>query len=220
MSGALRIEVEFDLICPWCLIGLRQLDRALAMLRAAVPGVAVELHWRGVQLLPQVPAAGYAFQAFYRQRLGSDAAIAQRQAQVRAAAEAAGAVIDYTAIAVMPNTADAHRLLVLAAAELGPEAHRQLLERLLRAYFEHGANLGDTALLQVHASACGITSAQAARAFLGAAVEWAGMGSGQGVPLFVFNGDRKVSGAQRDRVLLQAMLDAVGPTEPAHDAAI
>ncbi len=220
MSRSLRIDVEFDLICPWCLIGLRQLDRALALLHAAAPDVVVDLHWRGVQLLPQVPAAGYDFQSFYRQRLGSDAAIAQRQAQVRAAADAAGAVIDYTVISVMPNTADAHRLLDLAAAELGPEAHRMLLERLLLAYFEQGANLGGTGLLQAHASACGMSPALSARAFLGAAVPRPSMGSGRGVPLFCFDGQLMVSGAQPHTVLLQAMLDAIGAAGSAHGAAV
>ena len=51
----LSIEVYFDFICPWCLIGKRQLDQALAQLRVAQPEVQVAVSWRGVQLLPALP---------------------------------------------------------------------------------------------------------------------------------------------------------------------
>ncbi|MES3024648.1 MAG: DsbA family protein [Pseudomonadota bacterium] len=210
MSAALLVEVEFDLVCPWCLIGLRQLERALAMLRAAAPEVPVALHWKGVQLLPGVPDGGYHFMDFYRQRLGSDAAIARRQAQVRAAAASAGAVIDYGAITVMPNTADAHRLLELAGATLGAEGHLGLLERLLRAYFERGEDLGDAAVLRAHGLACGLAPAALARLFKGAGTPYAGQSSGQGVPLFTMNGRVGVAGAQPAAVLLRSMLRALG----------
>ena len=70
MSRRLRIDVFFDLICPWCLIGKRQLERALVQLRANQADVEVELVWHGVQLLPDMPVQGEPFAEFYRQRLG------------------------------------------------------------------------------------------------------------------------------------------------------
>ena len=90
MSRALSVEVSFDLVCPWCLIGKRHLDTALAMLRAQRPDVAVEIAWRSCPLLPRIPPQGVPFTDFYRQRLGSAGAVARRQAQVREAARAAG----------------------------------------------------------------------------------------------------------------------------------
>jgi predicted DsbA family dithiol-disulfide isomerase len=210
MSLALRIEVEFDLICPWCLIGLRQLERALAMLRMAAPEIQVALHWQGVQMLPEVPDGGYHFLDFYRHRLGSDAAIAHRQEQVRSAAQSAGARINYAAIAVMPNTADAHRLLELAAATLGAEGHLALLERLWRAYFERGEDLGSAAVLKAHAHACGLDPATVAGVIKGAGTPFAGASAGQGVPLFTLNGRIGVAGAQPAMVLLRSMLRALG----------
>ena len=69
----LLVEVAFDFICPWCLIGKRNLERALRALASSRPDVPVRLHWRGVQLLPHLPAEGVPFKEFYAQRLGSEA---------------------------------------------------------------------------------------------------------------------------------------------------
>ena len=86
----LSIEVYFDFICPWCLIGKRQLDQALAQLRVAQPEVQVAVSWRGVQLLPALPVQGEAFHDFYLRRLGSEQGMSLRQAQVRQAAASVG----------------------------------------------------------------------------------------------------------------------------------
>ena len=114
MSGRLRIDVFFDFICPWCLIGKRQLERALELLHSQQPEVLVTTVWHGVQLLPHLPVQGEPFAEFYLNRLGSAEAVAMRQAQVRQAAQAVGVAIDLSRIATMPNTADAHRLLAHA----------------------------------------------------------------------------------------------------------
>ena len=106
----LSIEVYFDFICPWCLIGKRQLDQALAQLRVAQPEVQVAVSWRGVQLLPALPVQGEAFHDFYLRRLGSEQGMSLRQAQVRQAAASVGVELDFGKIPRMPNTADAHRL--------------------------------------------------------------------------------------------------------------
>ncbi len=68
----LSIEVYFDFICPWCLIGKRQLDQALAQLRVAQPEVQVAVSWRGVQLLPALPVQGEALHDFYLRCLGRE----------------------------------------------------------------------------------------------------------------------------------------------------
>jgi predicted DsbA family dithiol-disulfide isomerase len=215
MTRLLRIEVAFDFICPWCLIGLRQLQRALAALREEQPGVAVHVHWRGVQLLPDVPAAGWPFMEFYLHRLGSEAAVRQRQQMVRNAAEAAGAHIDYSAIATMPNTADAHRVLAYATRNGSTAQRDALLERLMRAYFEDGEDLGDAEVLLAHGAACGFDRAVLQSALLGAAVPFQSLGTGgNGVPFFTFNGSLALAGAQPHDVLLAAMRDALS-SDPA-----
>lgn len=212
MSRSLRIDVFFDFICPWCLIGKRQLERALVQLRANQADVEVELAWHGVQLLPDMPVQGEPFAEFYRQRLGSTEAVRMRQAQVQQAAAAAGLEIDLAGIARMPNTADAHRLLACAAG-LGSAAQREaLLERLFAAYFHNGEDLGDTASLLAIAEACGFEPAQLAASLRGDGSpfvgEAAGM-AGSGVPYFVFDRRLAVSGAQPAEVLLGAMTEAL-----------
>lgn len=206
MTGTLRINVFFDFICPWCLIGKRQLERALTQLRASHPDVEVELAWHGVQLLPHLPAQGVPFVEFYRQRLGSAEAVQARQAQVRQAAASVGLSIDFGGISTMPNTADAHRLLE-RAAELGSVAQRDaLLERLFTAYFHQGEDLADNATLLLIAESCGYPRAALVDCLEGAHYPYNDGGmSARGVPYFIFNRRQALSGAQPAEVLLRAM---------------
>ncbi|MES2868697.1 MAG: DsbA family oxidoreductase [Pseudomonadota bacterium] len=220
MTGSLRIDAFFDFICPWCLIGKHQLDRALAQLRASHPDVTLELAWHGVQLLPHLPAQGVPFVEFYRQRLGSAEAVQARQAQVRQAAAAVGLSIDFSGITTMPNTADAHRVLE-RAAELGSVAQRDtLLERLFAAYFHQGKNLGDSTTLLAIAESCGYPREALVDCLEGARSPYddGGMGA-KGVPYFIFNRRQAVSGAQPAEVLLQAMQQALAQgVEGSHTA--
>lgn len=206
MTGTLRINVFFDFICPWCLIGKRQLERALTQLRASHPEVELELAWHGVQLLPHLPAQGVPFVEFYRQRLGSAEAVQARQAQVRQAAASVGLSIDFSGINTMPNTADAHRLLE-RAAELGSVAQRDaLLERLFAAYFHQGEDLGNSATLLSIAESCGYPRAGLADCLEGARNPYNDGGmNARGVPYFIFNRRQALSGAQPAEVLLRAM---------------
>lgn len=210
MKHALSIDVFFDFICPWCLIGQRQLQQALAQLRVEQPQVEVSLRWRGVQLLPDMARTGQPFEAFYRKRLGSDEAVRLRQAQVRAAAEAVGVTIDFSRISRMPNTADAHRLLQRAVALGKPEQVDALLGQLFAAYFEQGKDLGDPITLMQIAQVCGLSPAQVADCLRGDASPFvtADDGATNGVPCFRIN-ELQVVGAQPAEVLLAAMREAL-----------
>ncbi len=205
MGPKLNIDVYFDLICPWCLIGKAHLDRARRSLAAEQPDVQVEVTWHSVQLVPHVPPEGWPFAAFYLQRLGSEEAVLRRQAQVRDAALAAGVRVDFNRIQVFPNTRLAHTL-VQVVQERQPAAVEPLLDQLFQGHFEHGALLGDEAALQQLASNAGVAGDLAAHALGPAALPpmFPGM-AGLGVPLFAFNGAHMVSGAQAADVLLQAM---------------
>lgn len=216
MSRSLHIEVFFDFICPWCLIGKRQLESALTRLHASQPDVEVELEWHGVQLLPDLPASGLPFAEFYLRRLGSEQAVRLRQAQVREAAAAAGLSIDLARIARMPNTGDAHRLLQRATA-LGSAAQVEaLLERLFAAYFHNGEDLGDPATLLLIAEDCGFAPAELVNSLRGDGWPFfgdaAGM-AGNGVPYFVFDRHLAVSGSQSAEVLLGAMRAALARSD-------
>ncbi|HEY1092936.1 MAG TPA: DsbA family oxidoreductase [Burkholderiaceae bacterium] len=194
----LTIDVWFDLICPWCLIGKRQLEQARAEFAALHPEVAVELRWHSLQLLPHLPEEGVDFRAFYRQRLGGDAAVAARQAQVREAGRPLGLDFAFERIERMPNTLSAHGLVADARAQAGAPGAEAILEALFTAYFQQGADLGDPQTLACIAEERGLqTSAQRPRLPPEQGIS--------GVPCFVFNGRHALSGAQPARQLLDAM---------------
>lgn len=217
MKRVLSIEVFFDFICPWCLIGQRHLQVALEQLRVEQPDAEVSVRWRGVQLLPDMPVTGQPFEAFYRKRLGSDEAVRVRQAQVRAAAQAAGVDIDFSRITRMPNTGDAHRLLQRAMALGDTQVVEALLARLFAAYFEQGKDLGDPVTLLHIARDCGLSPTQIADCLRGDASPFMGGNAhaADGVPCFVLNQRRAVSGAQPPAVLLAAMREALDEAVPA-----
>jgi predicted DsbA family dithiol-disulfide isomerase len=213
MSRTLQVDVFFDFVCPWCLIGKRQLDQALAQLRASDPDVAVTVRWRGVQLLPQAPQGGWPFMEFYIRRLGSEPAVRARQAMVLQAAATTGVAIDFPGMHVMPNTADAHRVFEAACAA-APDKADALLERLFAAHFTGGANLGDGEWLLAEAAACGVPRAALANALQGAQQAYEepplpGPAPSGGVPCFVFDGYLSLSGAQPPATLLAAARKAL-----------
>ncbi|RAS22719.1 MULTISPECIES: DsbA family protein [unclassified Pseudomonas] len=217
MKQTLSVEVLFDFICPWCLIGQRQLQAALLLLQREQPQIQVELQWRGVQLLPGLPANGLPFHAFYVQRLGSEQAVRERQAQVRAAASVVGEDIDFTRIRRMPNTANAHRLLQRASSLLGAAQLEAMLAQMFIAYFHQGRDLGDSRVLLAIAQSCGLEAAQVADCLRDDGspfLDGAGR-AGSAVPRFRFNEGRLIAGAQPAEVLLAAMLEALHVQVPA-----
>ncbi|MGF6395625.1 DsbA family oxidoreductase [Pseudomonas plecoglossicida] len=212
MKRSLSIDVYFDFICPWCLIGRRQLQRALAYFQAAEPEVEIDVAWQGVQLLSEMPVEGQPFAEFYRRRLGSEQRVLQRQAQVREAAAMVGEQIDFSRILRMPNTADAHRLF-MHASELGSAQQVEaLLERLLAAYFHRSEDLGDRDTLLRIAEECGFAPHALAGSLRGDGLPFASASAeaaGRGVPCFVFDDRLQVVGAQPVEALLEAMHLAV-----------
>lgn len=214
MSRVLHIDVAFDFICPWCLIGKRQLQRAVGQLQAGLPNQVVNIAWQGVQLLPQLPAEGEVFAAFYRQRLGSDSAVNLRMAQVREAAASVDLHLDFSRIARMPNTADAHRLFERARGLGSPAQHQRLLERLFAAHFQLGEDLSEPSTLLTIAEDCGYPRAELAPALRrdGSAFQ-ASAEAVSGVPYFVFDGRLPLTGAQPAERLVQGMHQALSLPE-------
>lgn len=203
---ALQIDVWFDLICPWCLIGKRRLDTALATWREQRPSDPVVLRWHPVRLIEGVPPEGWDFAAFYERRLGSPQAVAARQSQVRAAAAQAGLSIAFERIRRFPDTAPAHQLVLLAARRLGDVAQAALIERLFQAYFQQGQDLGDRPWLLQLGAEWGLDVAEAASRLDLPPPQTAPV---PGVPFFVFNQRLALSGAQPPSALLDAMRAAV-----------
>jgi predicted DsbA family dithiol-disulfide isomerase len=210
VSRRLRIDVFFDFICPWCLIGKRQLEHAQVQFRSRHPDVQITTVWHGVQLLPQLPVQGEPFADFYRQRLGNADAVTLRQGQVQQAAAAVGLVIDFSRIATMPNTADAHRLFERISAQGNAVQGDVLLERLFAAYFQKGEDLGCRETLLAIARSCGVDAETVADCLKGDGSPFDGVpGAAGGVPSFQFDRRLSVVGAQPAEALLGAMRQAL-----------
>ena len=206
MTQSLTIEVYFDLICPWCLIGKRHLANALQQLRATHPDLQPCIVWRSVPLLPDTPLNGLPYQEFYERRLGGPAAVAARRAQVREAGRLAGVEFAFDNIAVMPNTLAAHKLIELVAQAGNDAQTDQLIEALFEAYFIAARDIGDLAVLLDIARECGLAinlqqlaSAAAAGSSSGAAQ------AVSGVPYYIFNHHLALSGAHPPATLLEAL---------------
>jgi predicted DsbA family dithiol-disulfide isomerase len=217
---ALRVEVWSDVACPWCWVGKRRLEAAVARLPA---GAAVEVVFRSFELDPAARPARRP-RTSYAQRLARKyrATVEQAQAMIdRMAAVGRGEGLDLRFDRVRPaNTFDAHRVLHLAR-ERGVQG--AVKERLLRAYFTEGEPLGDRDALARLAAEGGLDPAEVRRALAGdayaAAVradeEEAARNGVHAVPFFVLGGEYAVAGAQPVDVLHGALAQALAGASPA-----
>ncbi|MEO8754653.1 MAG: DsbA family oxidoreductase [Casimicrobiaceae bacterium] len=213
--GALTVDVVSDVVCPWCYIGKRRLEAALAKLREAEPDLPVHVRWHPFQLNPDLPPTGADRRQYLEAKFGGPERAQQIYARVGAAGATVGIQFAFDAIERQPNTLDAHRLIAWAQArhEGDPDA---LVEQLFRAYFLDGEYIGDHEELVRRAAAAGY-DADDARKFL-ASDEWKAdvaasdhrareMGV-SGVPFFIFDGKTAVSGAHEPEALLEAIAQA------------
>jgi predicted DsbA family dithiol-disulfide isomerase len=213
----LNIEVFFDFICPWCLIGKRNLDTAMSRFAGLRPDVEVWVRWRSQQLLPYTPSGGLPYQAFYRDRLGSAEAVAARRAQVQQTGRAAGIEFAFDQIKVLPNTAAAHDLADFVASSGDEGRHAALIDRLFTAYFTGGEDIGDDAVLERLGRECGLEPYGLKIHLANARRHADPTGRGvpiaaapvSGVPHFVFGNGPTLSGAHSPEALVEAMVIAV-----------
>src|SRR3954451_8737628 len=144
-----RIDVVSDVVCPWCFIGKRRLEKALTL----KPEIPVELHWRPYFLNDWIPREGISREEYLTTKFGSVEryqGIAQR---VAAAAKDEGLTYAIDKINRQPNTLDAHRLIRWAdAAGKGPAMKQKLMDF----YFTQGADLTDHEVLVKIASEVGL----------------------------------------------------------------
>ena len=209
----LSIDIVSDVVCPWCYVGKRRLEAALA--RRTRDDVPVQVRWLAFQLNPDIPAGGVDRRSYLEQKFGGPERAKQIYARINAAGDEVGIPFDFERIVRQPNTVDAHRLIAWAQ-DLDLKASDALIERLFRAYFVEGIDIGDIDALARLAGEAGF-DATAARAWLASdAGRTAIDGEEQraralgvtGVPFFVFNQRLAVSGAQPPEVLLGAMEQA------------
>jgi predicted DsbA family dithiol-disulfide isomerase len=134
------IEIVSDVVCPWCFIGKRRLEKALALLDR--PDVRV--HWMPFELNPDAPKHGVDRQAHRARKFGSLARAQELEARVAAAGAEEGIQFRFDRIQKIPNTFEAHRLIWFAGRQGVQDA---VVERLFSAYFIDAEDVGDVEVL-------------------------------------------------------------------------
>ncbi len=212
------VDLVSDVVCPWCYIGKRKLEAALAELGSREAGVTVAVRWHPFQLNPDIPSDGISRAAYLESKFGGKARAAEIYARVNAVGAQVGIAFDFDRIERQPNTLDAHRLIAWAQKRSDAAMRDELVERMFRAYFVEGRYVGDRDELARIAREAGFEFGDAAamlasdeerRDVLAEDREAREVGIG-GVPFFIFNGRTAVSGAHDPQTLLQALDAARG----------
>jgi predicted DsbA family dithiol-disulfide isomerase len=199
----LTIDVISDVVCPWCYVGKRFLEKAIAL----KPEIPVELRFRPYLLNPWVPREGMSREDYLITKFGSVERYNANNQRVADAAAAAGLDYQRDLIKRQPNTIDCHRLI---AWSNDPSAMKQ---RLMQLYFAEGGDLSDREVLVAAAADCGLDAADVRRrlasdedvARIEAEANSAKEAGIEGVPFFIFGGLLAVSGAQPPEYLAQAL---------------
>lgn len=199
----MRIDIFSDVICPWCFIGKKRLEKALDLR----PSAQVILRWRAFQLNPDMPAGGMDRRQYLAAKFGGPDAAERIYDNVRVAGQRDAIAFAFERIPRTPNTVNAHRMIRFADRDGKQDA---MVAALFQAYFLDGRDIGDAATLARLAAECGLDEKTAA-AFLGGEEETETvlaediyarkLGIG-GVPCFIFDGKYAVSGAQEPEAFL------------------
>jgi predicted DsbA family dithiol-disulfide isomerase len=210
MAAPLTIDVVSDVVCPWCFIGKKRLEQALALR----PDLNVEVRWHPYFLNDWIPPEGISRNEYLTKKFGSPERYKGIAGRVVEAAAGEGLTYNPGTISRQPNTTDCHRL-ILWAQNVGGAA--KMKQRLMELYFTEGADLTDREVLVKAAADCGM-DADLTRELLAsdrdidrvsAEVNEAKQMGIDGVPFYIIGGVLGVSGAQDPRYLAQAMDQAV-----------
>jgi predicted DsbA family dithiol-disulfide isomerase len=205
----ITVDVFSDVVCPWCFIGKRRLEKAIAL----KPEIPVEVRYQPYFLNPWVPREGISRDEYLTTKFGSPDKYAQIAQRVAATAKSEGLIYNIGGLARQPNTIDCQRLIQWAQSiGRGPE----MKQRLMDLYFTEGGDLTDREVLVKAAADCGL-DAEAVRKALATdadvaeitkAAEAAQQSGIQGVPFFIIGGKYAVSGAQSPEHLAGAIEQA------------
>ena len=201
MPREIQIEIASDVVCPWCYIGKRRLEKALALLDGEVKANIV---WLPFQLNPGIPDTGMARAEYRKAKFGSVERGRQLDARVASEGSGEGIAFAFDRIERTPNTRAAHQLIAVAQAE-GKGAG--VVDALFRAYFEEAKDIGDPAVLQEIASAQGVSGWPGHADPTGVAEKEEGVRALgiSAVPTFILDRKLGVSGAHPPAALADAI---------------
>ena len=204
------VDVISDVICPWCYIGKRRLEKAIA-----AHGGPVKVRWLPFQLNPTMPKEGISRREYRTKKFGSWERSQELDARVIAVGKDEGIHFAFDRIERTPNTLDAHRLIWLADKEGVQDA---VVEALFRAYFTEGRDISNRQTLLDVVAEAGLDRDKAEAVLnsddgleaIKEAEELSRRHRVDGVPFFIINGKITLSGAQQPDAFLEAFRQAGG----------
>ena len=195
----MRIDIWSDVVCPWCYIGKKRLEKAIALLEGEV---RPRIRWLPFQLNPDMPKEGMPRAEYRKAKFGSLERSRQLDARVIAEGRSEGIEFAFERIERTPNTAAAHQLI-----QLSPDQN-QVVDALFRAYFEEAKDIGDPKVLAEIAAQCGVKGwPEKAGDVSALEQEVRGLGI-SAVPTFIFERKLGVAGAYPAESLAAAMKEA------------
>lgn len=209
-AGSHHLIVVSDVICPWCFMAKRNLEKALQILG---PKLQLEIAWSAFELNPEMPKDGVDRYQYRSKKFGSWNYSQSLDAQVAKAGASAGITFRHDLISRTPNTFNAHRLIWLAQEDGVQDA---VVESLFRAYFTQGQDVGDINVLVAIATESGIAKDRA-RAFIESTdgtdvvrrdAQMAIACGISAVPTFIFDGHILFSGALKPEMMAERLLAA------------
>lgn len=211
----IKLDILSDPICPWCYIGKRNLDVALAQ-QEFQPFV---IEWHPFQLNPDMPAGGMDRREYLETKFGGAEAAVKVYSRIAEAAEEAGLILNLAGIERTPNTLNAHRLIHWAGIEA---KQTKVVTLLFEAYFEKGMDIGNLDVLADLAEAAGMDKAATQRLLQGdtdledirARDAHARARGVTGVPTFIVAQKHAVVGAQPPDLWLNVVEELAGAQQP------
>jgi predicted DsbA family dithiol-disulfide isomerase len=202
-----KIDVFSDAVCPWCFVGKRRLEKALA---ALAKDREFTVEWHPFELNPTLAPEGVSRQEHLARKFGGAEVLKNMDARMKEVGAGEGIAFQQEKILRTPNTFDAHRLIWFAGRAGRQDA---VVEALFRAYFTEGRDIGDRAVLAAVAGESGLDASRAAAFLAGeegraevraaeAKIRAAGI---RAVPFFVINGETFVEGAEAPETFIQAI---------------
>jgi predicted DsbA family dithiol-disulfide isomerase len=200
----MQIDIVSDTVCPWCFIGKRRLERALALR----PDMEFDIRWRAYRLDPAIPPEGVDRKQYMQAKFGNNPNRQAMQDALKQAGDGENIAFAFDKIARSPNTLDSHRLIRWSASA---GVQNEVVERLFETYFEEGRDIGNADVLTEIASDAGMDSATVAdlleqgadREIIENEDAMAHRLGITGVPTFIFQNKYLVSGAVDPEALLE-----------------
>lgn len=217
----IKIGVISDIVCPWCYIGKRRLEKAMHKLSDRFD---FEVEYFPFELNPQMPAAGLDQKEYLTKKFGGENRYSQLTSHVTEVASQEGLTFDYTSQKRSPNTRNSHRLIQFAKED---GKHLILVEALFKAYFTDGIDLSSNENLLDIAERAGLDKKKVEQLLNSTTgiveVEMAEQELQRlgitGVPFYIVNDKYGISGAQQSEAFIKAFEEIVPSTDLVTDQA-